>query len=137
MIKVMRLIREIKEFLEDHDLDVKVLKKQVLGIHSILPIALVIRILKKGGISIGIEPQEDLRDAMEEAIESGEDIRSIVDDILSELRDTALELQKMFNNKGYKVVLNLREGESDVRDLLDEVVEEYEEVIEEEFGEEE
>jgi len=129
----MSVLDEIRSVMEDHDLNTSIEGNTVIGVHSSLPIALKVRIGRKKA-SIEILAEEDLRDTLDELIESGEDIRDLVDDVLSELRDIAIEIQRMLEDKGYNVELNLREGESDVRDILEEVTEEYEEVLEEELG---
>ncbi len=129
----MKVIDEVREIMENHDLEVAVKENMVIGIHKSIPVSLSV-ILNGLNAELSIEADEELRDILEELIESGEDISSLVDDVLSELRDIALEIQGLLEKRGFKVELNLREGENDVRDLLEEITEEYEEVLEEELG---
>ena len=130
---IMGILDEVREIMEDHDLEVTLDKNMVIGLHSSIPVILKVYISKKKA-SIELEAEEDLRDVLDELVEAGEDIESLVDDVLSELRDIAIEIGRALENKGYRVELNLREGESDVRDIVEEVAEEYEEVLEEELG---
>jgi len=131
--EMMSVLNEIMEIMEDHDLEVTVNKNIVIGLHSRIPIALKVYVGRRKA-SIELEAEEDLRDVLDELVEAGEDIASLVDDVLSELRDIAIEIGKALENKGYRVELNLREGENDVRDIVEEVTEEYEEILEEELG---
>jgi len=131
--EMMSVLDEIREIMEDHDLEVTLNKNTVIGLHSSVPIILKVYVGRRKA-SIELEAEEDLRDVLDELVESGEDIESLVDDVLSELRDIAIEIGRALENKGYRVELNLREGENDVRDIVEEVTEEYEEVLEEELG---
>ncbi len=126
----MSVLEELREILEDHELDVEVKDGELQGIHGTLPIAIVIAIDEDNNrATIELKALEDLEDAMNELVESGEDLRSIVDEVLSEIRDIAIELSRILESRGYKVSLNIREGESDVRDLMEDIIEEYEEVV--------
>lgn len=126
----MSIIDELKEILSDHELDVKAKGSELMGIHKTLPIAIVVSIDDDNlSVNIEIKALDELEDAMSEVIESGEDLRSVVDEVLSELRDIAIEISRILETKGYRVALNIREGESDVRDLMEDVIEEYEEIV--------
>ncbi len=129
-----KLVDELKGLLEEHDLDIYVKDDEYIeALHNTLPVSLIIKLKNKNAV-IEINASDDLRDTLEELIESGEDIRSLADDVLSELRDVAVEISRFLKEKDYEVKLMLREGENDVRDLVDEVYEEHKEVLEEEFG---
>ncbi len=129
-----KLIDELKSLLEEHDLETRVKNDEYIeALHNTLPVSLIIKLKNKDAV-VEINTSDDLRDALEELIESGEDIRSMADDVLSELRDVAVEISRFLKEKNYEVKLMLREGENDVRDLVDEVYEEHKEVLEEEFG---
>ena len=129
-----KLIDELKSLLEEHDLETRVKNDEYIeALHNTLPVSLIIKLKNKNAV-IEINTSDDLRDALEELIESGEDIRLMADDVLSELRDVAVEISRFLKEKNYEVKLMLREGENDVRDLVDEVYEEHKEVLEEEFG---
>lgn len=137
-VMVMSVLDELKEVLEDHDLDVKVEGNKLWGMHETLPVAVVIVVDEdKSRATVELKALDDLEDAMNELIESGEDLRAIVDDVLSEMRDVAIETARILESRGYSVSINIREGESDVRDLMEDIIEEYEEVVgeEEEGGE--
>ncbi len=127
----MSILSDVKDFLIERDLVVSVEDNTIYGLHSSLPISLNIVFKPSNLVDIGISVRDDLRETLIELIESGEDIRAIVDDVLSELRDTAIELQKFLSDKGFRVRLVLRDGESDVREVVDDVMEEYREVLEE------
>ncbi|WFO76140.1 hypothetical protein J4526_04720 [Desulfurococcaceae archaeon MEX13E-LK6-19] len=126
----MSVLDELREILEDHELDVEVRDGELQGVHGTLPIAIVIAIDEDNNrATIELRALEDLEDVMNELVESGEDLRSIVDEVLSEIRDIAIELSRILESRGYKVSVNIREGESDVRDLMEDIIEEYEEVV--------
>ncbi len=127
----MSILDDIRRFLEERELSVEASNEEVYGTHTSIPVSITIGIGGDDIVEIRLEAGDDLRDALIELIESGEDVRGIVDDVLSELRDTAIELQKMLEDKGYRVEISLREGENDVKDILDEVIEEYRDMIEE------
>ncbi len=127
----MPIPKELVDLLKEHDLEVERKRTKVVATHKELPISLVIRVSGDKAI-IELETSDELRDVLVDLIESGEDIESIVDDVLSELRDIAIEASQLLSDKGFEVELRLREGESDVRDVLEDVMEEYGEEFEEE-----
>jgi len=126
-IKGRAMIEELIKLLRDRELEVKKQKGTIRAVHQTLPISLVISIRDKSrSAKIAIEPEDDLQDVLADLIESGEDVEVLVDDILSEIRDIAIEVGQLLENKGYKVEWALREGENDVRDALEDILEEYE-----------
>ncbi|MCD6300603.1 MAG: hypothetical protein J7L82_00855 [Staphylothermus sp.] len=120
----MSIRDEIVKLLKEHDLEVKKRKNVIRGTHKTIPVTLIIRLVDDEAI-IELEPEEELRDVLVDLVESGEDIEDVVDDVLSELRDIAVEISQLLSDKGYDVKLKLREGENDVRDILEELEEEY------------
>ncbi len=127
----MPVPKDLLELLKERDLVVKAKKNNIVATHTELPVSLVYRFSRKN-VVIEIESSDDLVDYLVDLAESGENIEEVVDDILSELRDIAIETSKLLGDKGYKVELKLREGENDVRDRVEEVLEEYLEFEEEE-----
>ncbi len=121
----------VRSMLGEADLIVKTQRGRILGIHRELPILLSVS-LKKNGALIRIEAMESLRSTLDELVSLGEDAKSIVDDVLAELRDIAIDLKNSLEARGVNVSLELRSGESDVREILEEIIEEYGELIEEE-----
>ncbi len=133
----MSLGELIRSMLSEADLIVRAQRGKILGIHRELPILLSVS-LRKNGALIRIEAMEGLRSALDELISLGEDAKSIVDDVLAELRDIAIDIKNSLEARGVNVSLELRSGESDVREVLEEIIEEYGELIgEEELFEEE
>ena len=126
----MSIRDKIVKLLKEHELEVRKRKNIVRGTHKTIPITLIIRIIGDEAI-IELEPEEELRDVLVDLIEAGEDVEETVDDVLSELRDIAVEISQLLSDKGYEVKLKLREGENDVRDILEEIEEEYSEYEEE------
>lgn len=126
----MPLPDELLKILEEKDLEITKKRGYVRATSKTLPISLLIK-HKSKNVWIEIEPGEELSDVLADLIESGEDIEDVVDDVLSELRDTAIEISRLLEEKGYSVELRLREGENDVRDILEDLIEEYEEHEEE------
>ncbi len=121
------MIDELIKLLEDRDLEVKRQKGIIRATHQSLPVVLVITLREKNrAAKISIEPGDELSDVLADLIESGEDVEILVDDVLSEIRDIAIEAGQLLEKKGYKVEWALREGENDVRDALEDVLEEYE-----------
>ncbi len=121
------MIDELIKFLKDKDLEVKKQKGTIRATHQSLPVTLVITLREKNRTAkISIEPGDDLSDVLADLIESGEDVEILVDDVLSEIRDIAIEAGQLLEKMGYKVEWALREGENDVRDALEDVLEEYE-----------
>ena len=121
------MIDELIKLLEDRDLEVKRQKGVVMATHQSLPITLIITLREKNRTAkISIEPGDELSDVLADLIESGEDVEILVDDVLSEIRDVAIEAGQLLEKMGYKVEWALREGENDVRDALEDVLEEYE-----------
>ena len=126
-IKGRAMIDELIKLLEDRDLEVKRQKGVVMATHQSLPITLIITLREKNRTAkISIEPGDELSDVLADLIESGEDVEILVDDVLSEIRDVAIEAGQLLEKMGYKVEWALREGENDVRDALEDVLEEYE-----------
>jgi len=121
----------VRSKLSEADLIVRTQRGRILGIHRELPILLSVS-LRKNGALIRIEAMEDLRSALDELISLGEDAKSVVDDVLTELRDIAIDLKNSLEARGVNVSLELRSGESDVREILEEIIEEYGELIGEE-----
>ncbi len=122
----MSVVDEITRLLEDFDLKVEKKKNTIKAMHSELPAYLVVKLTpsKKKAV-IELEADEELNDALVDMIESGEDVEDIVDTVISELRDAAIEVSRILEEKDYVVSLKLREGERDIRDQLEEVLEEY------------
>jgi len=120
------VVDEITRLLEDFDLKVEKKKNTIKAMHSELPAYLVVKLTpsKKKAV-IELEADEELNDALVDMIESGEDVEDIVDTVISELRDAAIEVSRILEEKDYIVSLKLREGERDIRDQLEEVLEEY------------
>lgn len=127
------VVENIVKILESRDMNIDKKRNVIRGIHMDLPIALVVRInhIKKQAV-IEIEPYEDLVDSFADLIESNENIEDVVEGVLGELRDIAVEISKVLENNGYTVAMKITEGEKDVRDMMEEVLEEYREFIEEE-----
>ncbi len=118
---------ELIKLLKDRDLEVKKQKGIIRATHQSLPVTLVITLREKNrAAKISIEPSDELSDVLADLIESGEDVEILVDDVLSEIRDIAIEAGQLLEKMGYKVEWALREGENDVRDALEDVLEEYE-----------
>ncbi len=121
------MIDELIKLLEDRDLEVKKQKGTVRATHQSLPITLIITLREKNRTAkISIEPSDELSDVLADLIEDGEDVEILVDDVLSEIRDIAIEAGQLLEKMGYKVEWAIREGENDVRDALEDVLEEYE-----------
>ncbi|RLG79830.1 MAG: hypothetical protein DRO13_05200 [Thermoprotei archaeon] len=122
----MRIVDEIADLMNKYGLSVEKKRSTVKGTHEELPISLVVKVQssRKSAV-IELKPEEDLLDSLADLAESGEDIEEIVDGVLAELRDVAIEVSRCLENTGYKAVLKIREGERDVRDHLEEVLEEY------------
>jgi len=122
----MSLARDIIKILEERELQVEKLKNTIKAVHSSLPIYLVVKIDDKlKTATVLLEPGEDLEDALAEIIESGGDVEDAVDTALVELEDVAVEISRVLEERGYKVNVKIREGVRDVRDLLEDVLEEY------------
>ncbi|MCS7128059.1 MAG: hypothetical protein N3E36_02630 [Sulfolobales archaeon] len=133
----MSLEELVRSVLSEADLIVRTQRGKILGIHRELPVLLSVS-LRKNGALIRIEAMEDLRSALDELVSLGENAKSVVDDVLTELRNIAIDLKNSLEARGVNVSLELRSGESDVREILEEIVEEYGELIgEEELFEEE
>jgi len=127
----MPIIDEIIEYLKERDLSVKKKGNVIKATNNDLPVSLIIR-LEKNSCVIELVPEEDLSDAIVDLVESEEDVEDYIDGVLSEMRDTAIEVSKILEKNGYSVTLKIREGENDIRDMIEEVVEEYTMFTEEE-----
>lgn len=128
----MPVPEELVELLKNYELRLRKGKSSLKAYHQSLPIMLVYRFRKKS-VVIELGYEEELREYFEDLAEEGEDMEDYVDDVLSELRDIAIESSRLLEEKGYSVELRLREGENDIKDLLEEVLEEY---VEYEYEEE-
>lgn len=126
----MPIPKELIDLLKEHELDVKKKRRKVIATHSELPVSLIVRVSGSKAI-IELEAGEELRDVMNDLAESGEDLEFIVEDVLSEMRDVAIEASRLLSDSGFEVKLRLREGENDVRDAMEEILEEYAEFEEE------
>ncbi|OYT38741.1 MAG: hypothetical protein B6U89_05300 [Desulfurococcales archaeon ex4484_58] len=121
----MSILEELIRIFDRYDVEVVVRKKSIRATHNDLPVSLIVRIPSKEKAVIELRAEDELSDTLVDLVESEEDVEDIVDNVLSELRDLAIEASKYLEDKGYNVVLNLREGENDVRDMLEEIREEY------------
>ncbi|ADI32266.1 hypothetical protein Shell_1166 [Staphylothermus hellenicus DSM 12710] len=126
----MPIPQELIDLLKERELEVKKRKGRIIAAHSELPVSLIVRLSGSTAI-IELEAGEELEDVMSDLVESGEDLESIVEDVLSEMRDIAVDVSRLLSDKGFKVELRLREGENDVRDAMEEIIEEYAESEEE------
>ncbi len=120
----MSVIDEIAEILEQYDLKIRRGRSSIKAYHASIPIGLNIQIRKKTAL-IELTYKDDLREVLEDLYESGEDVEALVDDTLSELRDIAIDVSRLLEEKGFSVKMKLREGENDIRDLLEDLEEEY------------
>ncbi len=128
----MPVTEELVELLKNYELRLRKGKNSLRAYHQSLPIMLVYKFRKKS-VVIELGYEEELREHLEDLAEEGEDMEAYIDDVLSELRDIAIESSRLLEEKGYSVELRLREGENDIRDLMEEVLEEY---VEYEYEEE-
>jgi len=120
------VLEELEKLFRDRELEVEKTKNTIRGVHSNLPIQLVVKIDEKAKTAVvSIEPGEDLEDTLSEMAESGEDVEDAVDTALSELEDVAVDVLKILEDRGFKVTAKIREGVKDVRDILEDVLEEY------------
>ncbi len=115
---------EVVKLLEQYDLKIRKLKSSVKAFHTELPIGLQVTLRKKSAI-VEMIYSDELREVLEDLYESGEDVEALVDDTLSELRDIAIDVSRLLEEKGYKVNLKIKEGENDIRDILEDFMEEY------------
>ncbi len=128
----MPVPEELVELLKNYELRLRKGKNSLRAYHQSLPIMLVYKFRKKN-VVIELGYEEELREHLEDLAEEGEDMETYIDDVLSELRDIAIESGRLLEEKGYSVELRLREGENDIRDLMEEILEEY---VEYEYEEE-
>jgi len=120
------VLEELEKLFRDRELEVEKTKNTIRGIHGSLPIELVVKIDEKAKTAVvSIEPGEDLEDTLSEMAESGEDVEDAVETALSELEDVAVDVLKILEDRGFKVTAKIREGVKDVRDILEDVLEEY------------
>ena len=101
----MSLEELVRSMLSEADLIVRTQRGRILGIHRELPILLSVS-LRKNGALIRIEAMEDLRSALDELISLGEDAKSVVDDVLTELRDIAIDLRTLLKQEELTYPLN-------------------------------
>lgn len=122
----MSIVDELSKLLVDLELKVEKKRNIIKAMHRELPVYLIIKLTPSSKKAvIELEADEELSDTLVDLLESGEDIEDIVDTVLSELRDAAIEVSNVLEEKDYIVSLKIREGERDVRDQLEEVLEEY------------
>ena len=126
MVEGLPIPDELVDYLKEHDLKVKKGKASLKAIHQNIPVYLVYRFRGKN-VVIELDYDEELREVLEDLVESGEDVEDLVDDVLSELRDIAIETSRMLEDKGYSCNVKLREGENDIRDIVEDVMESYSE----------
>jgi len=120
------VFEELEKLFRDRELEVEKTKNTIRGVHGSLPIQLVVKIDEKAKTAVvSIEPGEDLEDTLSEMAESGEDVEDAVDTALSELEDVAVDVLKILEDRGFRVTAKIREGVKDVRDILEDVLEEY------------
>ncbi|MEM0380589.1 MAG: hypothetical protein QW607_00020 [Desulfurococcaceae archaeon] len=133
MSKTSEIIEKITNIMESRDLNIEKKRNTIKGIHVDLPIALVVKIYQnRKQAVIELESLEDLSDTLADLIESNENVEDIVDTVLSELRDAAIEITRVLETNGYMVEIKVMENEKDIRDIIYEVLEEYREFEEEE-----
>ncbi len=122
----MPLPESLSRLLEEHELEVKRSRGRVAGKHRSLPIVLDIFEIGEKKAVIALQPLDELRESIEELLENDEDVDTLIEDVLAEMRDIALEAQRLLEKHGYRVSLELLEGENDVRETLEEIKEMYE-----------
>ncbi len=125
MKELNEVIDSIRSYLEEKDFIIQVNGDAIVCRHKDIPIFLDIRIRDKNAIIQLRVSSEELREYLEEQVESGENVVELVDEYLSEIRDTAIDISRLLKKKRWNVSIDLREGESDVRDLLEEIIEEH------------
>lgn len=121
----MDSISEVAKQLESEGYRVLVQSENVMLIpHPSLPIRLRVE-FKEPLAYVTVEfEKEELREILEDLHEAGEDIESVVEEALGYLNAAALKLRKWLEEKGYAMMLKLREGSIEIYELLEELEEE-------------
>jgi len=127
----MSVVDEITVYLKKEGLKFQKRKGTLTIFYPDLEIQLVLKIDESSRKAVlSLDYDEELRDHIADLFDSGEDVEDIIDTAISEIRDIAVNISNILESKGYSIEDKISEGEKDIRDLMEEVLEEYEEYSE-------
>lgn len=96
-------------------------------LHHLLPVYLDI-IFGSNKVVIKLSFDNNLRDFLEDLVSSGsENVEDLVEDVISEFNELTAGLYKWFRENGYEINIKLKEGEIDIIELLEDILEVSEE----------
>jgi hypothetical protein len=65
-----------------------------------------------------------LREFIEDLVSSGnEDVGDLIEDVIGEFNELAASLYKWFKGNGFEINIKLKEGEIDIMELLEDILE--------------
>ena len=127
----MSVVDEITVYLKKEGLKFQKRKGTLTIFYPDLEIQLVLKIDESSRKAVlSLDYDVELRDHIADLFDSGEDVEDIIDTAISEIRDIAVNISNILESKGYSIEDKISEGEKDIRDLMEEVLEEYEEYSE-------
>lgn len=96
-------------------------------LHHLLPVYLDI-VFGGNRVVIKLSYDSSLKDFLEDLVSSGSDnVEDLVEDVISEFNELTAGLYKWFKENGYEINIKLREGEIDIIELLEDLIEVSEE----------
>ncbi|MCC5990698.1 MAG: hypothetical protein LM558_04260 [Thermosphaera sp.] len=92
-------------------------------LHHLLPIYLDI-VFSGSKVVVKLSFDNSLREFIEDLVSSGnEDVGDLIEDVIGEFNELAASLYKWFKGNGFEINIKLKEGEIDIMELLEDILE--------------
>jgi len=92
-------------------------------LHHLLPIYLDI-VFSGNKVVVKLSFDNNLREFIEDLVLSGsEDVGDLVEDVIGEFNELTASLYKWFKDNGFEINIKLKDGELDIRELLEDILE--------------
>jgi len=92
-------------------------------LHHLLPIYLDIFFSGSKAV-VKLSFDNSLREFIEDLVSSGnEDVGDLIEDVIGEFNELVASLYKWFKDNGFEINIKLKEGEIDILELLEDILE--------------
>ncbi|MEM4718219.1 MAG: hypothetical protein QXE81_05620 [Desulfurococcaceae archaeon] len=119
----MDIINDLVDYLRNLGYTVERDNNFLMILHGSLP--LYLRVEFRGNlVYMCINYKDNIREALEDLKDSGEDVEEVVEDAISYLSIASLKIRQWIEDKGFIPVFKLRNGSLKVYEILEDVLEE-------------
>jgi hypothetical protein len=92
-------------------------------LHHLLPVYLDI-VFSGSRVVVKLSFDNSLREFIEDLVLSGsEDVGDLIEDVIGEFNELTASLYKWFKDNGFEINIKLKEGEIDIMELLEDILE--------------